>query len=155
MPFCANCGAEVKGSFCDKCGTPVGGGATPPPPGPGTPPPSSGMQDNVVGLLCYLGGVITGIIFLVLEPYNRNKAIRFHAFQSIFVSVGYIVLWIVLMIVTAVLSMISGLFGMLVSLLGLVLWLGGLGLWIYLMVATYQGKKVVLPVVGPMAEKQA
>ena len=49
------------------------------------------MADNVASALCYVLGLITGIIFLVLAPYNRNPAIRFHAFQSIFLNVACIV----------------------------------------------------------------
>lgn len=155
MAFCANCGAEVTGGFCAKCGAPAGGSA--PPPGGSSQPPSSGsgLDDNIAGLLCYLGWVITGIIFLVLAPYNQNKLIRFHAFQSIFTCLGLFVVWIALVIMNIIVAMISGILAGLFSLLFLVVWLGGLGLWIYLMVATYQNKKVVLPIVGPLAEKQA
>jgi uncharacterized membrane protein len=97
-----------------------------------------------------LGGVITGIIFLVLAPYNQNKTIRFHAFQSIFTFLGLTVIWIVLGSVLGFILpwMVMGLFFTLLQ-------LACLGLWIYLMVMTYQGKKIVLPVVGPLAEKQA
>jgi len=28
--------------------------------------------------------IIPAIIFLVMEPYNKNKFVRFHAFQSLF-----------------------------------------------------------------------
>lgn len=154
MPFCANCGSEVKGSFCEKCGTPVGGGAPGPsgqqPSGQGVPPSGGGLDDNIASLLCYLGGVITGIIFLVLAPYNQKKLIRFHAFQSIFLFLGLIAVWIVL---GSVLGFILP--WMITGLLFTLLQLGCLGLWIYLMVTAYQGKKIVLPVVGPMAEKQA
>ncbi len=50
---------------------------------------SSGLQENVAAALCYALGFITGILFLVLEPYNKNRNIRFHAFQSIFLSVFF------------------------------------------------------------------
>src|SRR5690348_9128090 len=104
MPYCANCGTEVEGRFCAKCGTPVGPAA---PPGAGTaganplPPPASatGLADNLAGALCYLGLLITGILFLVLEPYNKNRAIRFHAMQAIFLNIAWIVIWFVLNIV--------------------------------------------------------
>ena len=60
--------------------------------GTGTPPPrpaasvgqAAGVEENVVAAVCYLGFVLTGILFLVIEPYNHNPTIRFHAFQSIF-----------------------------------------------------------------------
>ncbi|MDZ4246338.1 MAG: hypothetical protein U1D67_04370 [Dehalococcoidia bacterium] len=44
---------------------------------------STGLAENVSGLLCYVLGWISGIVFLILE--KENKAVRFHAFQSIIV----------------------------------------------------------------------
>lgn len=172
MAFCANCGAEVSGRFCQKCGAPVAG----PPPGPAPgihpdpnpttppaspihpqalPPASVGMTDNLAGALCYLFGFITGILFLVLAPYNQNRTIRFHAFQSIFLSIAWFALWIVITFVILIFHLIPFL-GILISLmLRFILGLGGFILWLYLMFKTYNGEKVVLPVIGPMADKQA
>lgn len=164
MAFCASCGAEVQGKFCAKCGAPSGAAASagPPPPGPSyTPPPaasagaSSGIDENVAAALCYLVGVLTGILFLVIEPYNRNPVIRFHAFQSIFA-------WIAAIVIGMVLSTISYLFvaipfiGWLIYIL---LWtafsLGVLALWLFLMYKAYNKERFVLPVIGAWAEKQA
>ena len=103
MAFCANCGAEVSGRFCQKCGAPAGApGAAPAHPGqpagvnpcPSRPTPvgaSVGMTDNMAGALCYLFGFITGILFLVLAPYNQDRNIRFHAFQSIFLNIAWVI----------------------------------------------------------------
>ncbi len=148
MPFCPSCGATVEGSFCGACGKAVNGG----PPLPSSTPSAAGLQDNVAGALCYLLGLITGILFLVLEPYSRNRAIRFHAFQSIFLNVAWIAVWIAFTAVTAILGSILG--GIL-ALLTLPLSLAFLVLWIVLMVKAFNGGKMVLPVIGPMAEKQA
>src|ERR1700677_5282600 len=117
MAFCANCGAAVDGRFCQSCGTPVGAPGAGPVPGavptpevnpPGAqplPPPVAvapvatvAMTDNLAGALCYLVGFITGILFLVLAPYNQNRTIRFHAFQSIFLNIAWVALWIVITI---------------------------------------------------------
>ena len=147
MAFCAQCGAETTGNFCSKCGAAINPGGPQPSfstAGPGTGATAveaPGMSDNVAGALCYLVGLITGIIFLVLAPYNQNKTVRFHAFQAIFFHVGAIILWIGSMI-------IGGMFGFLI----------GLGLfltWLYLMYSAYTNKMVVLPVIGPLAQKQA
>lgn len=110
------------------------------------------MQPNVAGLLCYIAGLVTGILFLVLEPYNRNKFVRFHAFQSIFLHVAWIGLWIVTSILDAILPW--GL-GFIVTLLQLGLWLGGLALWIYSMIKAYNNEKFKVPVIGDIAEQQA
>src|SRR5579864_7354489 len=100
MPFCPKCGAAVEGRFCAKCGTAMDAGVGAPPPPMGAPPPppmaSSGMQENMASALCYALGFITGILFLVLDPYKNNRNIRFHAWQSIFLSVFYVIVSILL-----------------------------------------------------------
>ncbi len=171
MPFCANCGAPVEGRFCAKCGaavpagTPPMGAANPgptPPPPPGFAPPpvsspmpppplpaSAGMADNVASMLCYVLGFITGIIFLVIEPYNRNRTVRFHAFQSIFLSIAAIAIRIVLLFVLSSLRLWD--FFLLSSLVSLAFFV----LWIFMLISTYQGKTIVLPVIGPLAQQQA
>ena len=107
------------------------------------------MADNVASFLCYVVGFITGIIFLVMEPYNRNPLVRFHAFQSIFLSVAAIAIRIVSGVVLGMLSFsLWIMMSMLIS-------LAFFGIWIYMMVMAYTGKVVVLPVIGPLAQKQA
>src|SRR4051795_2425149 len=106
MPFCPTCGAAVEGRFCASCGSAVPAGT---PSGAGTTPPPStryagsvAMTDNVAGALCYSLGFVTGILFLVLAPYNQNKTIRFHAFQSIFLNVAAFVVSFALSIIFGV-----------------------------------------------------
>src|SRR5579863_4347029 len=145
MAFCANCGAEASGRFCQKCGAPLaaagatpGPGAMPPevnPPGarPLPPPASIGMTDNMAGALCYLFGFITGILFLVLAPYNQDRTIRFHAFQSIFLNVAWFIIWVVITIITLGFRVIPFL-GIFISfVLHFAIGLGGLFLWLYMM----------------------
>jgi len=107
------------------------------------------MADNVAGALCYSLGLITGILFLVLAPYNKNPNIKFHAFQSIFMSVGCILVSIVLGIVLGMLH-IFGLF-----FISALLRLAFFCLWVFMILSTYQGKRIVLPLIGPFAEQQA
>src|SRR4051794_22799825 len=101
MAFCSNCGASVEGRFCAKCGTampaePGAGYQASASPGYSAPAASAGgLTDNVAGALCYVLGILTGIIFLVLAPYNKSKFVRFHAFQAIFFHLAFIVLYIV------------------------------------------------------------
>ncbi len=163
MPFCGNCGSQVTGSFCPNCGqaaAAAAGSAAPPPQaqyaGPGPQPvAAAGMNENVAGLLCYILGFITGIIFLVLAPYNQNKFVRFHAFQSIFLSVAWVGVVIVEQIINAALLSISvALFG-LFAVLWMLIALGFLALWIVMMVKAYSGQRFKLPIIGNLAEKQA
>ncbi|MGA3023891.1 MAG: hypothetical protein ABSF98_03880 [Bryobacteraceae bacterium] len=153
MAFCASCGAEAPGNFCPKCGAPI---AAAPGSGAGQAnapaPAAAGLQENVAGALCYLVGFITGILFLVLEPYNKNPRIRFHAFQAIFFHLGWIVLYIGVTIVAMFLPLVLHL---IVSLLMLVVGLGGFVLWLLLMYKAYNNTPLVLPIVGPLAQQQA
>ena len=143
--FCSACGTEVgdAAAFCPKCGKSVAPAAAVP--GSTTaqaPAQAAGLQDNVAGLLAYL--FIPAIIFLVMEPYNRNKFIRFHSFQAIF----YEVAWI---IVVAVLGVFAFLGFFLIPLFGLAFTIG----WIVCMIKAFQNQYFKLPVIGDIAEKQA
>ena len=119
------------------------------------PPAAAGLTENVAGALCYLAGLITGIIFLVVAPYNTNRTVRFHAFQSIFFNIAWIGIWIVEMILSAVLTGIPVVGWILSMLLWAVIALGGFILWLLLMWKAYQGDRLMLPVIGALAEKQA
>src|SRR5208282_2003122 len=99
---------------------------------------AAGLPENTAAALCYLLGLITGILFLVLEPYSKNKLIRFHAFQSIFLHVAVIIVWV------AFRTVLPWTMWYLVSLIDLAFFV----LWIFMLVQTYQGKKIVLPVIG-------
>ncbi len=100
-------------------------------------------------------GALSGVLFLVLEPYGKNPTIRFHAFQSIFVSLAVFVLWFVLLICSGILAFVP-MVGLALgsALLGL-FGLGWMALWLILMINAYQGEKRKLPVIGELAEKQA
>ncbi len=103
---------------------------------------SSGLEENVAGLLCYVAGWISGLIFLLLE--TQNKFVRFHAAQSI--------------VVFGLLSIIGFVFGW-IPFFSLFMWplVGALSfvLWIVLMVRAYQGVLYKLPVVGDIADSLA
>ena len=99
----------------------------------------TGLQENVAGLLCYVLGWVTGIIFLILEP--ENKFIKFHAIQSI----------IVFGILTVASWLFSWIFWVLGTLIGILTFI----LWIILMYKAYQGERYKLPVAGDIADKNS
>jgi uncharacterized membrane protein len=113
------------------------------------------MTDNMAGALCYLFGFITGILFLVLSPYNQNRNIKFHAFQSIFLNIAWIACWIAATILSLILHTIPILGAIISFVLSIGLGIGFFIVWLYMMFKTYNGEKIVLPVIGPLAEKQA
>jgi uncharacterized membrane protein len=108
----------------------------------------AGLTDNVACALCYALGLVTGILFLVLAPYNQNRAIKFHAFQSIFFHVAVIIIWMGFWII----SIATG--GLLIFVSPLVM-LAFFVMYIVLIIKAYQNQKLVLPIIGPLAEKQA
>lgn len=140
MPFCANCGSEVvAGENCPKCNAAAA-------------PAGAGLSDNVASALCYLLPIVVSVLFLLLAPYNRNKHIRFHAFQSLFLGVAWMAIWFIFSIVSLALHFMGVFFLLALSeLIGLAF----LVLWIYMIVTAFQGKEVVLPVIGPLAKQQA
>ncbi|MFO8055682.1 MAG: DUF4870 domain-containing protein [bacterium] len=100
-----------------------------------------GVQENIAGLLCYVAGFITGIVFLVLE--KENKFVRFHAMQSL---VTFLALFVI-SIVAGFIPLVGWLISLLIAPLGLVL-------WILLMYKAFQGQKFKLPIIGDFAEQQ-
>ncbi|MCX6619635.1 MAG: hypothetical protein NTY38_00865 [Acidobacteria bacterium] len=110
------------------------------------------MSESVASGLCYILGLITGILFLVLAPYNQNRNIRFHAFQSIFMHVAAIAFWVILTVFSLIMPWFIR---ALIGIVALLVWLGFFILWVIVVIKTFQGGKVVIPVIGPLAEKQA
>lgn len=129
-----------------------------PPPPPGQRPPaasqsSTGLDPKLAGLLCYILGIITGLIFFLIE--KSNDVVRFHAAQSILFSGSMIVLWIILTILQFVILSISVSLGSIFSLLTMLLGLAVFVLWVVLLIKGYSGEKWKLPVIGDMAERMA
>ncbi len=157
MAFCPKCGASAEGRFCPNCGAPVSAPAGDSPQAGAAPQtaPAQGLSDNAASALCYLAGFITGILFLVLEPYNRNPPVRFHAFQAILFSVAMVVIWMVWTFVSGALMALPFVGVFISGLLALAISLASLGAWLFLMWKAYNGQKFVAPIIGPFAEKQA
>jgi uncharacterized membrane protein len=151
MAFCQSCGAAFAdgATFCPHCSGR--------PPAMNAPPmANTGLSANTAGALAYLAGIITGIIFLVIDPYKSDRFVRFHAFQSLFFNVAWIGLWIAWTIIGLVLGAVTkGLFFILQVPIDLLLMVGGFALWAFLMYSAYQGKMTKLPVIGALAAKQA
>src|SRR5580658_5112640 len=172
MSFCQTCGTSLPDGSptCTACGATQGAAAAPGPipgaipgPIPGTMPAAApmpavgaGLTPNVAGALAYLVGAITGILFLVIDPFKSDRFVRFHAFQSIFFNLAWIGFWIVWMIVGLMLGAIShGLFFIIQLPINLLITVGGFCLWAYLMYSAYQGQTFQLPVIGALAATQA
>jgi uncharacterized membrane protein len=146
MAFCSTCGAQISDgtTTCAACA-----GRTATGPAAATTTTTGGMTDNVAGMLAYVT-IIPAIIFLVMEPYNKSKFVRFHSFQCLFFCVALIVLQIGLSILAIVpfLALITIPLHFLIA-------LGALVIWIILLMKANSGLMYKLPFIGDMAEKQA
>ena len=169
MSTCQACGAALAADtrFCQSCGAPTelkADACVPPvevPPAvvvmsPSAQAESKKLDTNVVGALTYLAGFVTGIVFLLLDPYKSNSFVRFHAFQSIIFNVVWVFFWFALMIISAVLTpLTAGIFGLIALPLMLIFAVVGFGIWIFLMYQAYQQKLFKLPIVGKFAAEHA
>jgi uncharacterized membrane protein len=154
MAHCTKCGAAVGdgAGFCPSCGAAQAApGAVQSAPPAGVPAAQPQMAENVAGLLCYVLGWVTGLIFYFID---KRPYVRFHAAQSIVVFGGLHIISIVLGMFFGISLMAGGLTGFsmgyavyaIVNLVGLVL-------WILLMIKAYQGERFRVPVAADIAEK--
>jgi len=134
MAVCPNCGDTLDGATCARCASAEARQPTVPT-----------IDDNIASALCYLLLGVTGVLLLYLEPYNSNPRVRFHAFQAIFLNLAIIIFWVGFSFVGKGLAL----------LISPVFLLACLVLWLVLIWTAWQNERLVLPVIGHMAEKQA
>jgi len=148
MAFCKACGQDIgAANFCPKCGASQSASAAPVP--AASAPSTEGLAENVAGLLCYVLGWLTGIIFLLID---KRPFVKFHAAQSIVVFGGLTVIRIALVFMHGMAGFIAwGFVGLLSLLIGLVM----LVLWILLMVKAYQHEMFKVPIAASIAESIA
>jgi len=151
--FCPKCGAENPegAKFCSKCGAELAAAPAP----SGASETTIGLAPNIAGLLCYIAGWITGIIFVVIE--KKSTFVKFHAWQSI---MTFGILTVVQIIVSPVFSGIAVATlspGLIVAsgVLSTIIWILGFILWIILLIQAGSGKMWKVPLVGDWAERQA
>jgi uncharacterized membrane protein len=140
--FCESCGKEMGdvAAYCQYCGK----AATPPAAdgaGSGAGAASAGLQSNLAAALAYLW--ITAIILLLLEPYNRDKFVRFHAFQALFLGLASIAGHLVLTAIPILGWTLMPLWSLLILVLAVVA-----------AVKAYQQQAWLIPVIGPFAQEQ-
>jgi uncharacterized membrane protein len=158
MAFCKACGQEIGTAvFCPKCGASQGAAEVPAGGGPvavaAAASPTEGMQENVAGLLCYLFGWISGLIFLLID---KRPFVKFHGAQSIALNIAFVGVWIVFWIVALLLGFISAMLhvpiGFLTVFLYPVVMIAFFILWVYCMYKAYQHELFKLPIIGNLVE---
>ena len=145
--FCQNCGQAARAGIL---GQPTASGATVVPNAQTS--ATTAMAPNIAGLLSYILGFLSGIFFLVTEPYKRDPFVRFHAFQSIFLSVAAIV---VRLGCGVLLSIMPWSLWSLISMISALVSLAFFLLFLLLMFKAYSNERFKLPVIGDLAERQA
>jgi uncharacterized membrane protein len=106
-------------------------------------PAQSGLSETAAGALAYVT-IIPAIIFLIVEPYNRNSFIRFHAWQSIFFGIAFFAIHTILTFIPVIGWIIIPFVAV-----------GFLVLWILVLIKALKGERYHLPFIGNFAEKQA
>ncbi len=110
----------------------------------------TGLTDNSAGGLAYVT-IIPAIIFLILAPYNQSSFVRFHAWQSIFLTIVYVVFDVFLRIFLHIIPFAGLLTLALFPLLMMAMFI----LWVFVMLKAFNGQRFKLPIIGDLAEKQA
>jgi uncharacterized membrane protein len=109
----------------------------------------SGLSDNAASALAYIT-FIPAIVFLAMPPYNQSRTVKFHAWQSIFLTVACVAIYVVL----AILMRIPFL-GLLIIPVMFVVDLGLFILWLFVVIKAVNGTMFKIPVIGGFAEAQA
>jgi uncharacterized membrane protein len=157
MAFCKACGQDAgDASFCPKCGATQGaslGGAqsaaVAAPAATAAEYPTAGLEENIAGLLCYLFGWITGLIFLLID---KRPFVKFHGAQSIAFNISIFPIWIALWIIWLVISHIP-IIGLLSLIIFPIFGLAVFAAWILLMYKAYSHEKFKLPIIGDIVDK--
>lgn len=170
MANCTKCGAAMAdgSSFCGSCGSPASapsrgvaaslvatgqvatGQVATAPADAGT-----GLTMNLAAALSYALGAITGVLFLVLDPYKANRFVRFHAMQSVLFSAACVIFSIVWSIGVGILVGIAGFWVLTIDVpLRLLIGLGIFVFWLYLMFQAYSQREFRIPFIGDIAAKQ-
>ncbi|MCD8510423.1 MAG: DUF4870 domain-containing protein [Bacillus sp. (in: Bacteria)] len=102
---------------------------------------TTGLDENLGGLLAYAFTFISGLILFLLE--KENEYIRFHALQSLIAFGGLMVGFFIISLIPVI--------GLIFSILFTPLWVV---LWIFMMYKGYKGERYKLPFAGYMTEKQ-
>jgi len=152
MAFCSACGAETSGAaFCPKCGAAQGAAAVPA--GAVAASSTAGMDENVAGLVSYIFGWISGLIFLLID---KRPFVKFHAAQSIALNIAFVAVWILYGIVSFFLTIVTAAMHFPIGFLGVfffpIIKLAFLVIWIFTMYKAYTHEKYKLPIIGNMVE---
>jgi uncharacterized membrane protein len=108
------------------------------------------LPETLAGALAYF--LLPAIVFLLVEPYKKNRFVRFHSFQCLGLCLAAVVIAASLRVVGVLLFFIPVLGHLLVLLVSMVVSLAFFVVWVVLVVKALQGEMFKLPLVGEFAE---
>jgi uncharacterized membrane protein len=109
---------------------------------------------NIAGALAYFT-FVPAIVFLLVDPYRKNRFVRFHSIQCLLFSGAVIVLGAVLRLAGLGVILIPRLGPLVVAVVDVVVALGAVLLWNVLVAKAFQGEIFKLPVLGDFAEQHS
>ncbi len=111
----------------------------------------TGLSDNAAGAIAYMT-FVPAIVFLLIPPYNQNRYVRFHAWQSLLLNVSTIVISFLLSFVLVIFLVFEA---ELLVVFKRLIWVGWFVLWLICVVKALNGERFRIPILGALAEKQA
>ncbi len=109
------------------------------------------LPETLAGALAYF--FLPAIVFLLVEPYSKNRFVRFHSFQCLGVYLAGVAIVALLRIAGVMLFFVPVLGPLLVWLISMVVGLACFVVWVVLIVKAFQGEMFRLPLVGQFAER--
>lgn len=145
MPYCSSCGnlVDARDAFCARCGTRQ----------PNLPVQQdflAGISSRTASILCYIPtlGWIAAVIVLATRKFRNDRAVRFHAFQGLYL----FGLWLSIQwVIKPLFHDVPDPFIHIERLLEGVI----MGVWIFMMIKASHEETYSLPVIGELAQKSA
>jgi uncharacterized membrane protein len=147
--FCPQCAVEIpeNSAVCPNCGHATSAAVR----ARGT---VGVFPENIAGALAYIT-VVPAIVFLLIDPYRRNRFVRFHSLQCLFLWLALFLIAAVMRVLEPVIFLIPSFGYLLFLLIAMVVTLGAFVIWLVLVIKALQGEAFKLPVVGELAQRQA
>ncbi len=112
------------------------------------------LSENIAGALAYLT-FVPAIVFLIVEPYNKNRFVRFHSVQCLLFWAAAILTALALKVADLLLLFIPVVGQLFMVVVSVVMVLAAVAVWLVLLVKAAQGETFKLPLLGDFAQKQA
>lgn len=111
----------------------------------------TGLSDNAAGAIAYMT-FVPAIVFLLMPPYNQNRYVRFHAWQSLLLNVSTIAISFLLSFLLVIFLVFDA---QLLVVFKRMIWVGWFVLWLVCVIKAMNGERFRIPILGALAEKQA